>query len=95
MSQRIYTSLIDVDFASPCEPNGRVLGYRVEYKEKSGLALPPIEYSKETRRIRISNLRSLTSYLLSLSAKTDVGYGQKATIEFYTKGSTSEYKKSK
>ncbi|XP_047144342.1 protein sidekick-1 isoform X1 [Hydra vulgaris] len=85
LSQRIYTSLIDVDFAAPCEPNGQVLGYRVQYKEKNGGFFTTVGYNKHTRRIRISNLRPLTSYLLSLSARTEVGYGLNATIEFNTK----------
>jgi len=87
LSQRVYTNLIDVDFDRPCDANGAILGYKIEYRERTSSTLIPLTYDKNTRRVRITGLIPLTGYYLELSARTNVGYGKKAAIEFYTKGS--------
>lgn len=91
LSDRQYTDLIDVDFAEPCEQNGEILGYRVQYQEFGQRFSNPIQYPASQRRIRVTGLRQQTRYILELSAKTSLGFGQKATIEFYTKGSPGIY----
>lgn len=91
LSERVYTNLIDIDFAQPCEPNGQILGYRIQYREKFGKNGEPLYYGRDDLRVRVSDLKTDTTYFLELSAKTSVGYGQKATIDFHTKLSTSKY----
>lgn len=86
LSDRQYTDLIEVDFAEPCEPNGQILAYRVRFQEFGQRFADPIDYGANRRRIRITGLKQQTKYILELFAKTSLGYGQKATIEFYTKG---------
>lgn len=88
LSERVYTNLIDIDFAQPCEPNGQILGYRIQYREKFGKNGEPLYYGRDDLRVRVSDLKTDTTYFLELSAKTSVGYGQKATIDFHTKLST-------
>eukprot|EP00111_Clytia_hemisphaerica_P021271 TCONS_00062616-protein len=86
LSDRQYTDLIDVDFAEPCEPNGQIYGYRAKYQEFGQKFSDPIDYPASQRRIRITGLVQTTRYILELTARTASGFGQKATIEFYTKG---------
>ena len=86
LSDRQYTDLVDVDFAEPCEPNGQIYGYRAKYQEFGQKFSDPIDYPASQRRIRITGLVQTTRYILELTARTASGYGQKATIEFYTKG---------
>jgi Fibronectin type III domain. len=85
LSDRQYTDLIDVDFSEPCEPNGEIIGYQARYQESDGRFSSPISYGPNQRRIRIDGLTKRTKYILELTAKTSLGLGQKATIEFYTK----------
>ena len=74
----------------PCELNGRITGFRIEYWERAGTKITPIEYESSTRRIRIPNLNSSTEYSLELSAKNAIGFGEKVPIDFYTKGTPSK-----
>ena len=63
LSDRQYTDLIDVDFAKPCEQNGEILGYRVQYQEYGQRLSDPIKYPATQRRIRVSGLRQQTRFV--------------------------------
>ena len=90
LSERVYTNIFDLDFDTPCEPNGRITGFKIEYRERAGSKTTSIEYGSNIRRIRISNLKPNTGYFLELSAKNTMGFGEKVAIDFYTKGTPSK-----
>ena len=90
LSERVYTNIFDLDFDTPCEPNGRITGFKIEYRERAGTKIASTEYVSSTRRIRISNLKPNTGYFLQLSAKNAMGFGEKAAVDFYTKGTPSK-----
>ena len=90
-SDRPYSDLIDIDFHPPCEPNGIVTGYQVICKERnSAKNCGDRSFGRNQRRIRLDKLRRLTGYIVTLHAKTRLGKGKPATIEFYTKGDPSK-----
>lgn len=90
LSERVYTNVFDLDFDTPCEPNGRIIGFKIEYRERAGAKTTTVEYGSNERRIRISKLKPNTEYSLVLSAKNAMGFGEKAAIDFKTKGTSSK-----
>ena len=80
-----------MDFDTPCEQNGRIIGFKIEYWERAGAETTTVEYGSSKRRIRISKLKPNTEYSLVLSAKNAMGFGEKAARDFKTKGTSSKF----
>ena len=86
-------STVRVVWSPPTAPNGDIIGYRVAYREKS----KPVSYTvvdpnlgPTTSEYYVTNLQRTTYYVFSITAKTQLGFGEPGDVEVYTIVNRSE-----
>lgn len=83
LSSRVYMDQVDIDFERPCQPNGRIMRYKVVLSNAMTGDVIRTEYPVP-ERLKFSALAPDTSYVVKLFAETEMGYGQSADLPFKT-----------
>ncbi|KAK7506394.1 hypothetical protein BaRGS_00002506 [Batillaria attramentaria] len=79
-----YTSAVVV-WNPPQEPNGIITGYKVAYrKESSSTPGPEVELGPNIREYMVDRLERETIYLFFVTAKTQLGWGETASVKVLT-----------
>lgn len=80
-------SLAQIVWEPPTEPNGVITGYRVSYRERNATenqAVVNDTLGASTREYTVRGLRRMTYYLFSVSAKTQLGWGESSSVMVLT-----------
>ena len=90
-SDAVYNTRVDVSWAAPCEENGVISQYRLQYGKTSSLERQVVSLWPTRRVYVVVSLEMLTQYSFQLQAQNDQGWGPPLTFVVKTKGPASEF----
>ena len=80
-----------IEWSEPREPNGVITGYRVTYGLLSSvIKMSDDSVSASRRHYRVTALSPYQQYLFTVTAKTQSGWGDEASVVVYTTSYRSE-----
>ena len=82
----VYNARVDLSWKLPCEPNGEIIDYEIEYGSVVTSQRKRAVVGGEKESFKVTGLAMLTSYSFQIRARNSVGYGPPKTFVVKTKG---------
>ena len=82
----VYNARVDLSWKLPCEPNGEIIDYEIEYGGVATGQRKRIVVGGEKESLKVTGLAMLTSYSFQIRAINSMGYGSPKTFVVKTKG---------
>lgn len=86
----VYNARVDLSWKPPCEPNGEIIDYEIEYGGVLTGKRKKVVVGAENEGMKVTGLAMLTSYSFQLRARNSMGYGPPKTFVVKTKGPASK-----
>lgn len=88
----VYNSRVDLSWKLPCEPNGEIIDYEIEYGSVVTSQRKRVVVGGEKESLKVTGLAMLTSYSFQIRARNSMGYGPPKTFVVKTKGPAGKNK---
>ena len=82
----VYNARVDLSWKLPCEPNGDIIDYEIEYGGVATSQRKRVVVGGEKESLKVTGLAMLTSYSFQIRARNSMGYGPPKTFVVKTKG---------
>lgn len=82
----VYNARVDLSWKPPCEPNGEIIDYEIEYGGVVTSQRKKVVVGGEKESLKVTGLAMLTSYSFQIRARNSMGYGPPKTFVVKTKG---------
>lgn len=82
----VYNARVDLSWKLPCEPNGEIIDYEIEYGSVVTSQRKRVVVDGEKETLKVTGLVMLTSYSFQIRARNSMGYGPPKTFVVRTKG---------
>ncbi|XP_078347645.1 protein sidekick-2-like isoform X2 [Oculina patagonica] len=82
----VYNARVDLSWKPPCEPNGKIIDYEIEYGGVLTGKRKKVVVGAENEGMKVTGLTMETSYSFQLRARNSMGYGPPKTFVVETKG---------
>ena len=89
--EAVYNARVDLSWKPPCEPNGEIIDYEIEYGGVLTGKRKKVVVGAEKEGMKVTGLAMLTSYSFQIRARNSMGYGPPKTFVVKTKGPAGEY----
>ena len=82
----VYNARVDLSWNLPCEPNGEIIDYEIQYGSVVTSQRKRVVVDGEKETLKVTGLVMLTSYSFQIRARNSMGYGPPKTFVVRTKG---------
>ena len=82
----VYNARVDLSWKLPCEPNGEIIDYEIQYGSVVTSQRKRVVVDGEKETLKVTGLVMLTSYSFQIRARNSMGYGPPKTFVIRTKG---------